>query len=815
MLRQRGLLILGVTLIVGAAALGLSFALRGQPVYRAEAVVAIERTVDTNLLAEKMRTLLGKNDPAATASRMAGFLTVTRAAKAVGLLDPRLSDADVRFNPAYSEVVETLRERIHTWADDKGRIHIVVLDPEPKSAYFLANLLVRAYAGIRTEELVSGTTVMAKLVNDQLRLEERLLEETEARLRRLEAGPDFPLRASQEAALKAKIGEHRKDLDQLQTTRRQIAYLTSGRLEQLRILEAASLPRRPEGGPRTALNTLLGLLAGLLASTGLALVLQQRDRGTGLALAVEDLLRLPVLGFVPWQPDLEEDEEDEDQASGEEEEKTRSPLERLVLDEGLRQSGQELADRLSGLPAGSSAKAIGLIGTEPGSGATVLSLHVALALTGAGKKVLLVDAHPGPDGLTALLELEGGPGLAEVLAGEREGQEAILDRDELPAWPDQVRDGLFFLPAGTRIPGASDPSNQAWSRLLALARLGYDAVVVDLPGPRETGKAGLGRHLDRLLLVQWLDGMPLEKLQEAVENLEPDGARLAAVIFNGYDGATLPDLDPFRGVDWTDPDAGVRAAAGRPNRRAVLALVLVAAALLAGGLYLYQGELGSIQEWLNKLAPVPPSAPTVREPAPTPTTTTTSPTAAPVKTPVPVPSEKPEAAPEEKETPAPAVEVQTLRDTETEAPSLAYTLKVASFRSREDALKLAQSLSRPERGAYVTWVRLPGKGEWFRVFLGAFASAAEARGALQQTAPDLKEQGFAPETAQMPFALALKPDRTLTPEDIQRLADGGLTPYRLAPGRPVLVGAFYTRSGAEALAERLGRDGFQTDLVSR
>lgn len=840
-LRRRGRLVLIVTLVLGAAGLALPYVLRDRPLYRAESVVAIERAVDTDLLSEKMRALLGRNDPEATAARISSFLTVGRAAKVAGLLDPRLADADIRFNPAYSDVVEALKKRVRTWPDAQGRIHIEVLDPDPRTAFFLANVLARVYARIRTEELVSGEAEVAGAVDGQIRLEEKLLGEAETESSRLEeqsrGGQGSPLQAANQASAKAKVEFHQKALDQLQATKRQVAFLSSGRLEQMRILQAASLPRRPVNAPHALPGALLGLLAGLLASTALALALERRDRGQALAQAVEDLFRLPVLGFTPWSPDLEEEDETgldpgEGLEPGAPENRPRSPLERLTLDEGLRQAARNLRDRLDRLPAGSGARIVGLAAAEPGAGATAAGLHLALSLAETGKSVLLIDAHPGPDGLTALFDLAGRPGLAEALAGDAEAAEAILALDKLPARPSRntADDGLktlSFLPAGMSSSGPAGQPAETWPRLLALARLGYDAVVVDLPDPREARGAGLLAGLDRLLLVQWLDSEPLAGLVEAVEELGPCAAPLKGVVFNGYAGAARPDLDPFRSVSWAGPGGAARLgaekiSAGKSRRRAALAGVLIlAAGVLAGGLYLYDRPPAPLKAWLSKPLPARPSEPAAQKLVPPPAVAPAPPPAAAAPATESAPAAetsaapKAEAAPEEKATPAPEVKVQVLRPQDTKAPSLAYTLKVAAYRSREEALKLAQVLGRPDLGAYVTWVRLPAKGEWFRVFLGAYASSREAESALKRLAPGLKKQGFAPETAHMRFALAPDPGRALSPQDAQRLAARGLTPYRLAPKKPVLVGSFFTRAGAEELARLLESDGLKTALVTR
>jgi polysaccharide chain length determinant protein (PEP-CTERM system associated) len=73
----------------------------------------------------------------------------------------------------------------------------------------------------------------------------------------------------------------------------------SERDDQLKIVDAASLPRRPTK-PNLRRILLLGLMAALACGFGLAFLLEYLDRGFWTAREVEDVLGIPVLVTVPF-----------------------------------------------------------------------------------------------------------------------------------------------------------------------------------------------------------------------------------------------------------------------------------------------------------------------------------------------------------------------------------------------------------------------------------------------------------------------------------------------------------------------------------
>jgi len=132
------------------------------------------------------------------------------------------------------------------------------------------------------------------------------------------------------------------------------------------------------------------------------------------------------------------------------------------------------------------------------------------------------------------------------------------------------------------------------------------------------------------------------------------------------------------------------------------------------------------------------SAPTTTTAAPVTTTTTTT-TAAPTTTTTTAP-------PPPKKKPAPA---QAKPKVKSKAPAgKAYTVCAASFRQDKAARAWAAQLAKKGLKPRVVAVELPGKGRWYRVCLGRFATPAQAAARARA----LKKQGL----AQSPFPTRLR-----------------------------------------------------------
>jgi MinD-like ATPase involved in chromosome partitioning or flagellar assembly len=144
---------------------------------------------------------------------------------------------------------------------------------------------------------------------------------------------------------------------------------------------------------------------------------------------------------------------------------------------------------------------IGVLGTQPGAGATRMSAALGMTYAAAGRKVLLVDADPAGNGLSRLHAVEQGPGLVAVAQGRTTLAAAVslLAADggalHLLAAPRSV--------GGAGIDGAApELAVDGMRRLLHAARADHDVIVLDLGALAAGAQSAVGAALaERVLLV--------------------------------------------------------------------------------------------------------------------------------------------------------------------------------------------------------------------------------------------------------------------------------------------------------------------------
>jgi cell division septation protein DedD len=158
-------------------------------------------------------------------------------------------------------------------------------------------------------------------------------------------------------------------------------------------------------------------------------------------------------------------------------------------------------------------------------------------------------------------------------------------------------------------------------------------------------------------------------------------------------------------------------------------------------------------------------------------------------------------------------------DKKLSADTYPYTIQVSAYRDPAKSFQTAASLSDKGDPAFACPVHIPGKGEWNRVFIGAFQSLDKAR----EFAADLKQRKFRYiQVTRKPYSVqvGLFDSRAAAQEIITLLRTKGYTGYSLPDSRArgsirVLTGAYESSEAAGQLAERLAADGFTPRIVPR
>lgn len=274
------------------------------------------------------------------------------------------------------------------------------------------------------------------------------------------------------------------------------------------ITKPATAPERPVQ-PRTALNVILGLLAGAAVGVAAAVGRDLLDRTLRSADDLSSVASAPVLSTVPF----------EDKAGD-------APL----IIEGSAQSARaeamrQLRTNLQFVNVDRPLRSIVVTSAVPGEGKSTTSCNLGIALAEAGHRVLLVDADLRRPKLAEYLDLEGAVGLTSVLTGQ------VPLADAIQQWGDS---GLWALTSGAIPPNPSELlGSRNMSDLLAALTQGFDMVIIDTPPLLPvTDAAVMATVADGCLLVSRYAKTTVTQATSAVAALTTVGARLFGCVFN-------------------------------------------------------------------------------------------------------------------------------------------------------------------------------------------------------------------------------------------------------------------------------------------
>ncbi|MHB0999827.1 MAG: GumC family protein [Armatimonadota bacterium] len=269
----------------------------------------------------------------------------------------------------------------------------------------------------------------------------------------------------------------------------------------------AEIPESP-AYPDKKRNIAMFFILGVMASVGVAFILERLDCTIHDQSSLDHQLGVPALSAIPEIPE---------------------DMPHLIIDSGsssiLSESYRILRNNISFSSIDRPIKLLAVTSPGRGEGKSTTSANLAIAMAMDGKKVLLVDCDLRRPSQHKLFKVKRDKGFTNVVTGACSLEDAILPTDV---------ENLYILPSGPLPPNPSEFLNSQHSRDL-LKRIGdsYDMVIVDCPPAVGLSDVQvISTIVDGLLLLVCMDRTLRPHLQITMRTLKQVNAPLIGSVIN-------------------------------------------------------------------------------------------------------------------------------------------------------------------------------------------------------------------------------------------------------------------------------------------
>jgi capsular exopolysaccharide synthesis family protein len=305
------------------------------------------------------------------------------------------------------------------------------------------------------------------------------------------------------------------------------------RFNNISTIEAPTLPKfpyRPRVAFNLAIGLTLGIVLGLLVSTGRELL----DRSIRLPLDVQSELDIPLIGTLPMATGQAVSSvyysRRRRRAAHADPAGTNSP--ELLVHEAPRSNVAECARsiRTSLMFASPDRqfRRILVTSASPGEGKTTVACSVAIAFAQAGQKTLLLDCDLRRPRLHRIMHRENTAGLTNALQNPTEALSATIET-QVP--------NLYVLTSGPHVPNPAEVvQSDAFGKLLDTLGQGFDKIVVDSPPILAvTDAMVIATRVDTTLLVARAGSSRRDVVLQVVRKLRGVGIPVVGLVLNALD----------------------------------------------------------------------------------------------------------------------------------------------------------------------------------------------------------------------------------------------------------------------------------------
>ena len=315
------------------------------------------------------------------------------------------------------------------------------------------------------------------------------------------------------------------------------------------IVDLAAVPTFPIS-PNRKMNKMMGAVLGVIFGLLVALFIESLDTSIGTIEDLEHLVKLPVLGVIPY---LLEDEANNRwngllRLFGRFPQQGGGPVHRLLIARLDPKSTMAEAYRIlrthisfTELAEGRG-KVLVFTSTGPQEGKSVTCANLATSFSQSGKRVVLIDCDLRRSNVHHFFGVKRAPGLSDILLGTTKLEEAVKTVTDVLMgelnWDEMLKsaglDHLSLITSGTKTPSPAE--------LLATARMGelvehlreeYDYVILDCPPILPvTDTMIVGKLADAVFMVYQAGRTARRALLRARDELEIAGINVKGIILN-------------------------------------------------------------------------------------------------------------------------------------------------------------------------------------------------------------------------------------------------------------------------------------------
>jgi capsular exopolysaccharide synthesis family protein len=277
----------------------------------------------------------------------------------------------------------------------------------------------------------------------------------------------------------------RQSLNRLLAARESLQLESAQKEIPWQLLVAPQTADRPIS-PNVSRNLLSGVIFGVVLGMSAALLIDRLDNVFHSIDQVQEEIKDPILGVIPFSADLAESPIHSGTKSTKAQEITK------LLTEATR----SLAINLRLMGADSPIRSLVVSSAMPGDGKSTVAVNLAQAAAAMGQRVLLVDADLRRPQLHRRLSLFNGQGLANLITNTEMPIEDIIQASGL-------EDKLSIVTSGQRPPDPSRLlSSETMKRINQNFQAAFDLVIYDTPPLLGLSDASLLSNLcDGLILV--------------------------------------------------------------------------------------------------------------------------------------------------------------------------------------------------------------------------------------------------------------------------------------------------------------------------